>query len=224
MFSTLIVDDDQKLNSLYCSFLSQQGYETIAAHSAAQALGAFESERIDLMICDIQLKGVDGVALCDTIRKMNADVPIMVVSDLADFKSKQRAFLVGADDYMVKPVDLNELALRVQALLRRAHSISQRKLTVGNAVLDSYSLTVVEGASSTVLPPKEFMVLFKLCSSPGRIFSRRDIMDDVWGISTESGERTVDVHVKRLRKHFENSGSFRIDTVRGVGYKVTLLA
>lgn len=146
-----------------------------------------------------------------------------MLTALGDFKSKQRAFSAGSDDYMVKPVDLNELALRMTALLRRSHSVSKRKIIVGDAVLDSDTLTVVEGAQSVVLPPKEFLVLFKLCSSPERIFTRRDIMDDIWGIRAESGERTVDVHIKRLRKRFENSESFRIDTVRGIGYKVSVL-
>lgn len=223
MFSALIVEDDQKLNSLYCSFLDKQGYKTVAAHGATEAIDAFEKSRIDIMLCDIMMPGIDGVMLAEAIRKMNPDLPIMMLTALGDFKSKQRAFSAGSDDYMVKPVDLNELALRMSALLRRSHSASKRKITVGDAVLDSDTLTVVEGADSVVLPPKEFMVLFKLCSSPERIFTRRDIMDDVWGIQTESGERTVDVHIKRLRKRFENSDSFRIETVRGIGYKVVIL-
>ena len=223
MFNALIVEDDQKLNTLYCSFLEKQGYNAIAAHDAAEALAAYESHRVDIALCDIMMPGVDGVLLCETIRKLNPDLPIMMLTALGDFKSKQRAFSAGSDDYMVKPVDLNELALRMSALLRRAHSVSKRRIVIGDAVLDSDTLTVVEGARSEVLPPKEFMVLFKLCSSPERIFTRRDIMNDVWGVNAESGERTVDVHIKRLRQRFEDSKSFRIDTVRGIGYRVSAL-
>ena len=223
MFSALVVEDDQKLNTLYCSFLRKQGYNTIAAHDALEAMASFESNRVDIMLCDIMMPGIDGVMLCDTIRKLNPDLPIMMLTALGDFKSKQRAFSAGSDDYMVKPVDLNELALRMSALLRRAHSVSKRRIVIGDAVLDSDTLTVVEGEHSCVLPPKEFLVLFKLCSSPERIFTRRDIMNDVWDVGAESGERTVDVHIKRLRKRFEGSNSFRIETVRGIGYKVSAL-
>ena len=223
MFSALIVEDDRKLNTLYCSFLNQQGYNTVATHDAAEAMSAFEANSIDIVLCDIMMPGVDGVMLADTIRKMNPDLPIIMLTALGDFKSKQRAFSAGSDDYMVKPVDLNELALRMTALLRRSHAISKRKVIIGDAVLDSDTLTVVEGSESVSLPPKEFLVLFKLCSSPDRIFTRRDIMDDVWGIQVESGERTVDVHIKRLRERFKNSKSFRIETVRGIGYRATVI-
>ena len=223
MFCALIVEDDRKLNSLYCSFLEQQGYETIPAHNAIEAMESFETNHIDIVLCDIMMPGVDGVMLIEGIRKINPELPIMMMSALDDFKSKQRAFSAGCDDYIVKPIDLNELTLRMSALLRRSHSISKRKIVIGDAVLDSDTLTVVEGSQATVLPPKEFMVLFKLCSSPGRIFTRRDIMDDVWGIQAESGERTVDVHIKRLRKRFQDSESFCIETVRGIGYKVAVV-
>ena len=223
MFCALIVEDDQKLNSLYSSFLEKQGYNTIAANDATSAIAAFEANHIDIMLCDIMMPGIDGVMLVDAIRSMNPDLPIIMLTALGDFKAKQRAFSAGSDDYMVKPVDLNELALRMSALLRRSHSVSKRRIVIGDAVLDRDTLTVVEGEQSEVLPPKEFLMLFKLCSSPERIFTRRDIMDDVWGIQAESGERTVDVHVKRLRERFENSQSFRIETVRGIGYKVTVL-
>ena len=222
MFNALVVEDDRKLNSQYCSFLSTQGYETISAHDATAAIDAFETNNVDIMLSNMRIPGIDGVMLVEAIRKMSADLPIIMLTALGDFKSKQRAFAANCDDYMVKPIDLNELALRMGALLRRSHSVSKRRIVIGDAVLDSDTLTVVEGPQSITLPPKEFMLLFKLCSSPERIFTRRDIMDDVWGIQAESGERTIDVHVKRLRKHFEKSKSFRIETVRGIGYKATI--
>jgi len=221
MFCALVVENDQKRNALYCTFLEHLGYSTVTALDASAAITSFESNTVDIVLSDIAMPGIDGVMLVDAIRKMDADLPIIMLTDLDDFKSKQRAFAAGCDDYMVEPIDLNELALRMTALLRRSHSVSKRKIIIGDAVLDSDTLTVVEGTTSTELPPKEFLVLFKLCSSPERIFTRRDIMNDVWGIQTESGERTVDVHIKRLRKRFENSRSFKIDTVRGVGYKAT---
>lgn len=223
MFKVLVVEPDQKLNSLFCSFLEGQGYKVISVRGAIDAMKAVEDNRIDIVICDMQLPDLDGTILMQALRDAESNIPIIVLSSVDDFKSKQRAYAAECDDFMVKPIDLNELILRITAVLRRAHSVSKRKITIGDAVLDSDSLSVVEGSSSTVLPPKEFMILFKLCSSAGRIFSRRDIMDDVWGIHSESGERTVDVHVKRLRERFESSKSFRIDTVRGVGYKVTAL-
>ena len=169
------------------------------------------------------IPNIDGVMTVEAIRSIDVDVPIIMLTVLDDFRSKQRAFTAGADDYMIKPVDLNELLLRISALLRRAHAASKQRVVIGDAVLDSTTLTVVEGSNSTVLPPKEFKVLFKLCSSPGRIFTRRDIMNDVWGIHVESNERTVDVHVKRIRERFAKSESFKVETVRGIGYKVTAL-
>ena len=219
MFSALIVEDDKHLNSMYCSFLRGQGYETYGAYDANEAIRQFEQNRIDIVLCDIMISNIDGVMLVEAIRALDAEVPIIMLTVLDDFRSKQRAFMAGGDDYMIKPIDFNELLLRMSALLRRARSTSKHRIVIGDAVLDSTTLTVVEGASSTVLPPKEFMVLFKLCATPGRIFTRRDIMNDVWGIHAESNERTVDVHVKRLRERFADSKSFQIETVRGIGYK-----
>ena len=223
MFSVLIVEDDKKLNSAYRLFLDQQGYKAFSAFNAAEAMRVFEGNHIDIVMCDIMIPDIDGVMIVESIRALDPEVPVIMLTALDDFRSKQRAFSAGSDDYMVKPVDLNELLLRMSALLRRAHSVSKQRIVIGDAVLDSTTLTVVEGSSSTVLPPKEFMVLFKLCSSPGRIFTRRDIMNDVWGIHVESNERTVDVHVKRLRERFEGSESFRIETVRGIGYTAVVL-
>lgn len=222
MFKALVIDSDQKDSSSYCSFLNKQGYSTTPAFTFANAREILETSRIDVVVCNMVVEGYDGALFVESARDVNPHIPIIVVSAQGDFRTKQRAFLAGCDDFMIAPVDLNELELRIAALLRRSQSVSKRRIVVGNAVLDSDSLSVVEGSRSVVLPPKEFMVLFKLCTSPGRVFSRRDIMDDIWDIQTESGERTVDVHIKRLRRRFEDSESFRIETVRGVGYKVTV--
>ena len=223
MFKALVVENDRKKSSSYCAFLMKQGYEATPARDANTALEAFESGHVDIVLCSNNLPGIDGPMIVESLRNLDQDVPVIAISKTGDFRAKQRAFLAGCDDLMVEPVDLNELDLRMTALLRRSHSVSKRQIVIGDAVLDSNSFTVVEGSMSVVLPPKEFMVLFKLCASPDRIFTRRDIMDDVWGIHTESGERTVDVHIKRLRDRFKTSKSFQIETVRGVGYKATAL-
>lgn len=219
MFKVLIVEDDIKLNRLYCIFLEKEGFEAAPAYDATEALQALGAQSIDIILCDVMMPGIDGVTLVDIIRRSNPDIPILMATAKSSFGDKQRAFSAGSDDYMVKPIDLNELGLRIHALLRRAKKMSDRVLTVGDAVLDINSLTVTEGSTSAQLPQKEFYLLFKLLSSPGRIYTRRDIMDDIWGIETDSDERTVDVHIRRLRERFEGSTSFSIETVRGLGYK-----
>lgn len=223
MFSVLVVEDNQALSSRCQSFLIEQGYNAVGASHIGEALDILESRHIDLLVCNTSIITSDAFTVIETVRSLDNELPIIALIDSSDFRSKQRAFNAGADDLMVKPVDLNELLLRLSALLRRARTASKQRVVIGNAVLDIASMTVVEGPVSTVLPPKEFMVLFKLCASPGRIFSRREIMDDVWGVQVKSNERTVDVHVKRLRERFAHSKSFRIETVRGVGYKAVEL-
>ena len=198
---------------------AKQGYDAVSAHDALEALSAIDSNSVNIVICDYDLPSIDGFMVIERIRANDEEVPILATSTQNDLKSKQRAFNAGCDDYLVKPVDLNELALRLSALLRRTRSTSNQRIVIGNAALDSSSLTVTEGSNVTALPPKEFLLLFKLCASPGRIFTRRDIMDDIWGIRTGTDERTVDVHIRRLRKRFEESASIQIETVRGVGYR-----
>lgn len=219
MFNALVVEDDQKLCITYCDFLQKQGYRAVAAHDAIEALDAMKANYIDIALCDIMMSDIDGVSLIDALRKRNPDLPVIILTELNDLRSKQRAFSAGCDDYMVKPIDLNELSMRMTAVLRRSHSISQKQIIIGDALLDSNALNVSEGPFSVTLPPKEFMLLFKLCASPGRIFTRQDIMADIWGTDSQSDERTVDAHVKKLRKRFASSSSFRIDTIRGVGYR-----
>ena len=219
MLKALVIENDQRLNSQYCSFLVKQGYDTVSAHDALEALSIIDSNSVNIVICDYDLPNIDGFMVIERIRANDEEVPILATSTQNDLKSKQRAFNAGCDDYLVKPVDLNELALRLSALLRRTRNTSNQRIVIGNAALDSSSLTVTEGSNVTALPPKEFLLLFKLCASPGRIFTRRDIMDDIWGIRTGTDERTVDVHIRRLRKRFEESTSIQIETVRGVGYR-----
>ena len=222
MFKVLVVEDDIKLNRLYGIFLAKEGFEPVGVFDAVEALSELASQDIDLVLCDVMMPGIDGCTLVDIIRQTDPHIPILMATAKSSFASKQRAFSAGSDDYMVKPIDLNELKLRITALLRRAHRMSDRSLTVGNASLDLDTLTVTEGNRSEQLPQKEFLLLYKLLASPGRIYTRRDIMDDIWGRETDSDERTVDVHIRRLRERFEDSGSFEIVTVRGLGYKAVV--
>lgn len=221
MFNILVVEDSQVVGTLYTSFLVKQGFEIEVASFQHEVASMLERRHIDLAICSVSVKTADGIAIIEMIRERDDIMPIMALSNSDDFRTKERAFTAGADDLMIKPVDLNEMLLRISALLRRARIASKQRITIGNAVLDNTTMTVIDGSDSTVLPPKEFKLLFKLCASPNRIFTRTDIMNDVWGIHTKSNERTVDVHVKRLRERFARSKSFKIVTVRGVGYKVT---
>ena len=224
MFNVLIIEEGVRQSTPYKVFLEGQGYATFCIPANAGAIEeALEKEHIDVILCDYEEPAIDVITPVEFIRASGNDIPVIVLSSSDAYRAKQRAFGAGADDFMTKPIDLNELVLRISALLRRAHTVSKQRVIMGNAVLDHSTLTVTDGSSCVFLPPKEFKVLFKLCSSPGRIFTRQEIMDDVWGIHVKSNERTVDVHVKRLRERFESSTSFKIDTVRGIGYKATLM-
>lgn len=223
MFKILVVEDDPKLNRLYGAFLEKEGFEPVAAFDAVQALDVLDAQKIDIMLCDVMMPGMDGCTLVDMVRTSNEEMPILMATAKSGFGDKQRAFSAGSDDYMVKPIDLNELKLRIAALLRRAKISSEHTLTAGEAVLDFDALTITEGDRSELLPQKEFYLLYKLLSSPNRIFTRRDIMDDIWGIDSGTDERTVDVHIRRLRERFEGDKNFEIVTVRGLGYKAVVL-
>ncbi|MBQ9004445.1 MAG: response regulator transcription factor, partial [Eggerthellaceae bacterium] len=217
------VESDKKSSSQYCSFLKKHGFETVASYSAEDAMSQFKSRHIDIVLSAIELPGIDGTMMAGAIRKLDANVPIMIITSLDDIASKKRAFSVEIDDYMVKPIDLNELTMRMEALLRRAHTVSKRQVVIGEALLNADTLSVTVRDNETILPPKEFLLLFKLCSTPGQVFTRRDIMNDIWGMNTDSDKRTVDVHVKRLRGRFDSSARFAIETVRGVGYRAVVL-
>ena len=224
MFNILIIEEEVKQSALYRTFLEGQGYDTYTISSASgNVVEKLKEHHVDMVLCDYEEPAIDTVTPVELIRASDEDVPIIVLSNSSDYRSKQRAFTAGSDDFMTKPIDLNELLLRISALLRRARTVSKQRVVIGNAVLDHSTLTVTDGASSVFLPPKEFNMLFKLCASPGRIFTRQEIMNDVWGIHAKSNERTVDVHVKRLRTRFEDSTSFKIETVRGIGYKATAI-
>lgn len=219
MFDILVAEDDFKLNRIYCSALQDADFHTFAAYNGEEAMELIAEHPMDLVISDIMMPGMDGYTLTKQLRKEYPEMPILMISAKEGYADKRDGFLAGIDDYMVKPVDLNEMLLRVQALLRRAKIVTDRKLTVGNTVLryDSYS---AEFDGKTVeIPQKEFLVLYKLMSYPGRTFTRRQLMDEFWGWESDSEERTVDVHINRLRERLRDCRDFRIDTVRGLGYR-----
>lgn len=219
MFNILVVEDDTELNRLFCTVLSKNGYNAISARDGADALGRLESEFIDLIISDIMMPHFDGFQLTRSLRDGGSSIPVMLITAKDTFKDKRTGFLCGADDYMVKPVDVNEMVLRVGALLRRAKIISDHCQSVGETVLDYDALSVTRGDKVTVLPQKEFLLLYKLQSSPEHIFTRQQLMDEIWGMESETEARTVDVHINRLRERFKDNPDIEIATVRGLGYK-----
>lgn len=219
MFNILVVEDDAELNRLFCTVLSKNGYNPIGAPDGEAALDIMQSEYIDLIITDIMMPRLDGFQLTESLRHTDRTTPVLLITAKDSFGDKQRGFLSGADDYMVKPVDVEEMLLRVGALLRRARIISDHRQVVGSAVLDYDTLTVTVGNKETVLPQKEFYLLYKLLSAPGHIFTRQQLMDEIWGMESETEARTVDVHINRLRERFRDCTDFSIVTVRGLGYK-----
>lgn len=219
MFEVLVVEDDQRLRQLICTVLMKNGYSVTGTENGEAALEVLDRKYIDIIISDIMMSGMDGYELIKTLRESNCNLPILIITAKERFNDKQKGFLCGADDYMVKPIDINEMVLRVGALLRRAKIISERKMAVGEVVLDCDSLTVIGECGSIELPQKEFHLLYKLLSFPDKIFTRRHLMDEIWGMDSETCERTVDVHINRLRDHFKDYPWFEIVTVRGLGYK-----
>lgn len=218
MFRVLVIEDDNDLKELFCRTLKKNHYEVAGAASAEEAMEILDREYIDLIITDVMLPGMDGFELIEELRAGNFNVPVLVITAKSDIIDKRIGFRAGADDYMVKPVDLNEMLLRVEALLRRARSISERKLNFGKTTLtyDVWSLTDERGTQT--LPQKEFQLLYKLLSYPGRIFTRQQLMDDIWGGECEDSH-TLDVHISRLRDRIRDNSDFEIATIRGLGYR-----
>lgn len=220
MFSVLVVEDDPNLRKLMCAALKQNGYMPRPAVDGLEALDEMEKYSIDLVISDIMMPNMDGYELARQLRSAGFDMPILMVTAKESFADKQNGFMVGADDYMVKPINIEEMILRVGALLRRAKLATDKLLTVGDCTLNYDSLTVsIAGAPPETIPNKEFMLLFKLLSYPNQIFTRRQLLDELWGLESDVDERTVDVHIKRIRERYVPNDSFDIVTVRGLGYK-----
>ncbi len=219
MFTILVVEDDLPLQRMMCAFLGMNGYRTVNAANGEEALDVIERIMPDLVVADVMMPVMDGWQLTEELRRAYPLLPIMLVTARDTLEDKRNGFTRGADDYMTKPIDLDELLLHIGALLRRAQAMTSHRLTIGETVLDYDSLTVTRQNVSITLPKKEFYLLFKLLSSPKQIFTRRQLMDEIWGMDAQSDERTVDVHVKRLREKCEVFPDFSIVTVRGLGYK-----
>ncbi|MBQ7335160.1 MAG: response regulator transcription factor [Clostridia bacterium] len=222
MFKILVVEDDKDLNRAVCSFLNRSGYETTGAYNAEEAYDALYETMFDLIVSDIMMPGIDGFEFAKTVRSLNEEIPILFMTARDDFASKQRGYRVGIDDYMVKPVDFDELFLRIGALLRRAKIASSRKLVVGNFVMDADERTAYLDDVEIALTAREFNLLYKLLSYPKKTFTRTQLMDEFWDADTESGTRTVDVYMTKLRSKLSACTSFEIVTVHGLGYKAVL--
>jgi DNA-binding response OmpR family regulator len=223
MFNILVVEDDPHLQQLMAVFLRRNGFEVMRAQDGEDALSQMESALPDLVICDIMMPRMDGYSLTRDLRQAYPNLPILMVTARETMEDKRTAFSLGADDYMVKPIELDELLLRVNALLRRSRIATDRELHLGETVLDYDSLTVSRGDVTLALTKKEFLLLFKLLSYPGRTFTRSQLMDELWGMDAVSDERTVDVHIKRLREKCGDFPEFRIVTMRGLGYRAEKL-
>lgn len=223
MLKILIAEDDKELRHLFSHVLTKNGYVTKGVGNGREALLAMENDFFDLIISDIMMPEMDGYELVRTIRDSGNTTPVLMITAKDGFEDMRRGFVLGTDDYMVKPVNVNEMVLRVQALLRRAQMISERRQVIGGTVMEIDSLTVSTEGESFVLPQKEFMLLYKMAASPGKIFTRHQLMDDIWGYDNESDTHTVDVHIGRLRERFRDNKDFKIVTMRGVGYKVVRL-
>lgn len=223
MFKILVVEDDRELNKTVCSYLDQNGYEATGCLGAAEAYDAmYGGTLFDLIISDIMMPGVDGFEFAKSVRELNQEIPILFMTARDDFASKQRGFKSGIDDYMVKPVDLDELLLRIGALLRRAGIASSKRLTVGSLMLDAEEHTAYLDGEEVPLTVREFNLIYKLLSYPKKTFTRSQLMDEFWDSGTSSGPRTVDVYMTKLRDKFSNCSDFEIVTVHGLGYKAVL--
>ena len=223
MFQVLVVEDDQELNRTVCAYLNQNGYQALGCLNANEAYDAmYGGTLFDLIISDIMMPGVDGFAFAKTVRELNQEIPILFMTARDDFASKQRGFQAGIDDYMVKPIDLDELLLRMEALLRRARIASSKKLTVGGLTLDAEEHTAYLNGEEIPLTVREFNLIYKLLSYPKKTFTRSQLMDEFWDSASTSGPRAVDVYMVKLREKFADCADFEIVTVHGLGYKAVL--
>lgn len=220
MFHILVADDDKHTRMLYKAVLESDGYTVTTAQNGMEALDVLDKEHIDLIVLDIMMPEMDGYTFTQTLRENHNTLPILMVSAKQLPKDKKMGFLVGTDDYMAKPIDEEEMLLRIKALLRRAKIVSERRIVLGSVVLDYDSLCVSRDGQVQQLPQKEFLLFYKLLSYPGQIFTRIQLMDEIWGAESDTGWETVTVHIGRLRKRFEGWKEFHIESVRGLGYKL----
>ena len=220
MFHILVVEDDKELRDLFCTVLTENGYTAIPAVDGIDAFDVLDTNYVDLIISDVMMPRMDGFELIKALRGANYTIPVLMITARSSAVDKREGFRSGTDDYMVKPIDINEMVWRVEALLRRSQITSRRKVKLGDTVLDCDTLTVHICDGEMELPQKEFFLLFKLAASPNHIFTRRQLMDEIWGIDSETDPHTLDVHISRLRDRFRENPDFDIVTVRGLGYKV----
>ena len=219
MLKILVAEDDPSTSKLLCAILKLNGYDPVSARDGEEALEIMDHQHIDLMISDVMMPKMDGFVLTKIIRESGSMLPIIMLTAKALPEDKRTGFLVGTDDYMVKPPDRQELILRIKALLRRARIVDEHKITIGEVVLDYDTHTVRRGYDAQVLPPKEFNLLYKLLAYPERTFTRLELLDEIWGMDSESDEKTVNVHINRLRTRFMDWPEFEIQTIRGMGYR-----
>lgn len=219
MFTILVVEDDASLNKMICAKLSREQFKAIAAFDGEEALEIMDREHIDLIISDIMMPKMDGYELTKLLRNTKYYLPILMITAKSQLEDMEKGFVAGTDDYMIKPVNLKEMILRVKALLRRAQLENKKHIAIGNTELDYAGLTVTVDGVTHEMPPKEFYLLFKLLNNPNKIFTRLELLDEIWGIDSDTDERNVDAHIKKLRKKFEGQSDFEIITVRGLGYK-----
>ena len=219
VFHILVVDDDKNTRRLFRAVLEEDGYTVSTAENGEEALFVMDREHIDLVVLDVMMPKMDGYEFTRTLREGKDNLPVLMVSAKQLPEDKRKGFLVGTDDYMTKPIDEEEMLLRIKALLRRAQIATERKIVMGDVVLDYDSFSVTRKGETQVLPQKEFLLLYKLLSYPGKIFTRIQLMDEIWGADSETGWETVTVHIGRLRKRFDGWDEFEIQSIRGLGYK-----
>lgn len=222
MINILVLEDDPKLNQTVCTYLNDSGFKAKGCLNARAAYDELYNHIYELIISDIMMPEIDGFEFAENIRRVNKHIPILFMSAKDDLPSKQKGFQLGIDDYMVKPIELDELLLRVRALLRRANIEMNRKLSVGNLVLDADAMTAVAGGEEIPVTTREFNILYKLLSYPNKTFSRAQLMDEFWGVESDTSLRAVDVYITKLRDKFSGCDGFEIKTVRGIGYKAVL--
>lgn len=222
MISILVVEDDEKLNRIICTYLKTNGYNAVSAKSPVEAYSLLDANSFDMIISDVMMPNVDGFTFASEIRKVSPTIPILFITALDDLTSKRKGFLAGIDDYMVKPIDMDELVLRVGSILRRAKISNENTLKIGAVTLVKDEMTAYIDGKEVDLSPREFNVLFKLLSHPKKIFTRSELVDEYWGNVSDNGFRTVDVYVTKLRKLFASVNDFEIVTVHGFGYKAVI--
>ncbi len=222
MFKILVVEDDKNLRKLMTTYLKRNGYITYEATNGVEALDVMDTNYVDLIISDIMMKEMDGYELTKSLRDANYTIPILLVTAKSTIADKKEGFLLGADDYMVKPINMEELLLRVKVLLKRANAANETKLIIGNMIIDYKQMSIVYKGKNYQLAQKEFQLLYKLLSTPDTIFTRQELMEEIWGLESESDFRTVDVHIKRIREKLKDITEFEIATIRGIGYKAII--